>query len=48
MPPRPCACALSGSPMCGAQAGGDGDVDAEAVVRDVTEAVMAALKTRGR
>ena len=48
MPPRPCACALSGSPMCGAQAGGDGDVDAEAVVRDVTEAVMAALKARGR
>jgi L-fuculose-phosphate aldolase len=48
MPPRPCACALSGSPMCGAQAGGPGDVDAEEVVREVTEAVMAALQARGR
>jgi len=48
MPPRPCACALADSPMCGARAGGGGDVDAEAVVRDVTEAVMAALKARGR
>jgi hypothetical protein len=34
--------------MCGAQAGGPGDVDAEEVVREVTEAVMAALQARGR
>jgi len=48
MPPKPCACALSGSGMCSAAAGGGGDVDTEAVVRDVTEAVMAALQSRGR
>ena len=48
LPPKPCACALSGSGMCSAAPGGGGDVDTEAVVRDVTEAVMAALKTRGR
>jgi L-fuculose-phosphate aldolase len=48
MPPRPCACALSGSPMCGAETGGPGDVEADEVVREVTEAVMAALRARGR
>ena len=48
MPPRPCACALSGSPMCGAQAGGSGDPDVDNVVQEVTEAVMAALRAKGR
>lgn len=48
MPPRPCACALAGSGFCGAAAGGHGDIDAEEVVRDVTDAVMAALRARGR
>ena len=48
MPPRPCACALAGSPMCGAAAGGHEDVDVDEMVREVTEAVMAALQARGR
>ena len=48
LPPRPCACALSGSGMCSASGGGGGDVDADDVVREVTEAVMAALQARGR
>jgi L-fuculose-phosphate aldolase len=48
MPPKPCACALSATGQCGGPAGGRDNVDAEAMVRDVTEAVMAALKTRGR
>jgi L-fuculose-phosphate aldolase len=48
MPPKPCACALAGNPTCGAQAGGPGDVDADELVREVTEAVMAALQARGR
>jgi L-fuculose-phosphate aldolase len=48
MPPRPCACALAGSGLCAGSAGGPGDIDAEEVVRDVTDAVMAALHARGR
>jgi L-fuculose-phosphate aldolase len=48
MPPRPCACALSGSGMCGAGGGGHEKIDVDEVVRDVTEAVMAALQSRGR
>jgi L-fuculose-phosphate aldolase len=50
MPPKPCACALAGHPTCGAHAGGPGpgDVDADELVREVTEAVMAALQARGR
>jgi L-fuculose-phosphate aldolase len=48
MPPKPCACALAGSGMCGKAAGGHEESDVDAVVRDVTEAVMAALQARGR
>jgi hypothetical protein len=48
MPPKPCACALSSTGQCGGPAGDRAGVDAEAVVREVTDAVMAALKARGR
>ena len=48
MPPKPCACALAGSGICGRAAGGHADIDADEVVRDVTDAVMAALRARGR
>jgi hypothetical protein len=48
MPPKPCACALAGNPTCGAHTGGPSFVDADELVREVTEAVMAALQARGR
>lgn len=54
MPPQPCACALSSSGLCskhtGASkpaSGGDG-MDVDSLVRDVTDAVMAALQARIR
>jgi L-fuculose-phosphate aldolase len=54
MPPQPCACALSGSGLCtkhtGAPRPGAGGeaIDRDGLVRDVTDAVMAALQARGR
>lgn len=54
MPPQPCACSLSDSGLCSKQAdggpsaaGSDG-MDVAGLVRDVTDAVMAALQARGR
>jgi L-fuculose-phosphate aldolase len=48
MPPRPCECAATGVRTCPAVAGDSEEHDVEGIVRDVTEAVMAALAARGR
>jgi L-fuculose-phosphate aldolase len=48
MPPRPCQCAASGVRTCPAADKGSEDGDVEDIVRDVTEAVMAALEARSR
>jgi L-fuculose-phosphate aldolase len=48
MPPRPCTCAASGVRTCGVAGAASEDDDVDALVRDVTEAVMASLETRGR
>jgi len=48
-PPRPCACAVAGTGQCNGTRAPSGDaLDAEFIIREVTDAVMAALRTRGR
>jgi L-fuculose-phosphate aldolase len=48
LPPGPCACAATGVSASPASAGAGEEYDVEGIVRDVTEAVMAALEARGR
>jgi L-fuculose-phosphate aldolase len=48
MPPRPCHCAATGIRTCPAAAGAGEEDDVDGIVREVTEAVMAALQARGR
>jgi len=48
MPPRPCTCAATGVRTCPAAGGAGGEDDVDGIVRDVTNAVMAALEARGR
>jgi L-fuculose-phosphate aldolase len=57
MPPRPCQCSVTGSKTCpktgssachGSDTGKDSDDDVDGIVREVTEAVMAALEARGQ
>jgi L-fuculose-phosphate aldolase len=56
MPPRPCQCSITGSKTCpktgsracGGGTAGDEVEDVDGIIREVTDAVMAALGARGR